>query len=331
LRRSSAILGIVAIPDYQFSLEQCDVPKVRRAVLSQYRTFRRKCLEYLRGDSSTSVMNQVYHLAWQTAVFRTLNEARRLEPNRMVNGAMWELLTEGYANIMTLGIRRLVDDDPRTDSVWNVIVQIERRPELLRREHFVCFDGLPYDYARVLRARVNAGDFGEGKVRYVPTAGPEAWGMSQLMHEAFDALAGYPERRRRLDIVDSEILRKLKKKLADASVQAVKTMADRVVAHAERVEEDDPLPTITYETIDTALRHIVGAASFLSSHFLYDTAFGSVVPVPQFNVLEALDQPWVTPDNLPALHEHWHQISAAMGEWADGGADILPPRPSKDA
>lgn len=86
-------------------------------------------LEYLRGDADTSVMNQVYGLAWHTAVFRTLNEARRMEQDHPVNGPMWELLTTGYANIMTLGIRKLVDKHPDTDSVWNVIAQIERRPQ----------------------------------------------------------------------------------------------------------------------------------------------------------------------------------------------------------
>jgi hypothetical protein len=40
----------------------------------------------------------------------------------------------------------------------------------------------------------------------------------------------------------------------------------------------------------------------------------------------------VTTDNLPALHDHCHQISDTMGEWANGGdADILPARPAKDA
>lgn len=61
-------------------------------MLAEYRLFRRKCLEYLRGDAPTSVMNQVHGLAWHTAVFRTLNEARRLETERAVNGAMWELI-----------------------------------------------------------------------------------------------------------------------------------------------------------------------------------------------------------------------------------------------
>jgi hypothetical protein len=77
----------VSIPQYEYTVEQCDVPKVRRGALREYRQFRRKCLEYLRDDTNTSVMNQVHDLAWHTAVFRTLNEARRLEQDRAVNGA----------------------------------------------------------------------------------------------------------------------------------------------------------------------------------------------------------------------------------------------------
>ena len=122
----------MSIPDYEYRVEQCDIPAVRQPALSEYRTFRRKCLEYMRGNASTSVMNQVHDLAWHTAVFRTLNEARRLESQKLVNGAMWQLITEGYASLMTLGIRRLVDKDPRTNSVSNVIAFVERRSELAR-------------------------------------------------------------------------------------------------------------------------------------------------------------------------------------------------------
>ncbi len=107
--------------EYRYSLEDCDVPEVRRAALGEYRIFRRKCLEYIRGAADTSVMNQVHDLAWHTVVFRTLNEARRLEPERLVNGALWELTTAGYASLMSLGIRKLVDRNSRTDSLWNVV------------------------------------------------------------------------------------------------------------------------------------------------------------------------------------------------------------------
>lgn len=324
----------MTIADYEYTAEQCDVPKVRHAVLQEYRQFRRRCLEYLRGAADTSVMNQVHDLAWHTAVFRTLNEARRIEVDRRVNGAMWELLTAGYANLMTLGIRRLVDRDPRTDSVWNVIAQIEKRPELLRRETFVCHDGLPYDYEAARRKYFSSLNMSKGgHVGWLATKGPEAWSTSQLLHESFDAIAGYPAKRKRLDRVQPSIIMKLKAKLAEETVEAVCTMADRRIAHAERIAEDSSaVPVVTYNTIDSALEIVVRVANFLSANFFNDTAFGSIVPVPQFNVLEDLDQPWVTTDNLPALHAHWDQISNIMAKWAyDTDAGFLPPNPSEQS
>jgi len=96
-------------------------------VLSEYRLFRRKCLEYLRGDTDTSVMNQIYGLSWHTAVYRTLNEARRLEPDRVVNGAMWGLLTAGYANLTYGRVR--TRRSCRPSSIRSLIVtRPSRRP-----------------------------------------------------------------------------------------------------------------------------------------------------------------------------------------------------------
>jgi hypothetical protein len=318
------------IPEYAYTIDQCDVPQVRQAVLNEYRLFRRKCLTYLHGNADTSVMNQVHGLAWHTAVYRTLNEARRIEPERVVNGAMWELLTAGYANLMTLGIRRLVDKNPSTDSVWNVIVQIEKRPELLRRENFVCYDGLPYDHVAAYRRYIKTLDLsGGGHADWVTTTGPDAWGTSDLQHQSFDALAGYPTKRRRLDKVQSEILARLKARLADESVVAVCTMADKQVAHAERLgEHSDAVPPVSYNTVQIALENIVRVANFLSANFFNATTYGSIVPVPQFNVLEALDQPWVTTENLPVLHEHWHVTSETMAQWAyNTNAGFLPQKP----
>ncbi|MBY0267513.1 MAG: hypothetical protein K2W84_13950 [Burkholderiales bacterium] len=311
------------IPDYEYPVEQCDVPEVRRMALVEYRTFRRKCLDYMRGDSDTSVMNQVHDLAWHTVVFRTLNEARRIEPDRLVNGALWELTTAGYASLMTLGIRRLVDKNPKTDSVWNVIALVERRPELLTREKFICYDGLPYDYEAVQRTYIQSLDMsGGGHVGWLPTSGPEAWAMSEIMHKAFDRLAGNPVKRKRIDTVDLSILAALRDRLLHPAIEKVCAMADRRVAHAERIAEgSETAPIVTYNDIDDALRQIVYVANFLSTSFFYDAAFGSVVRTPQFNVLEALDKPWVTTDNLEKLNRYWHDLSVSMDGWANTAQD----------
>ncbi|MGV5527670.1 hypothetical protein [Pseudomonas sp. XP1] len=98
-----------------------------------------------------------------------------------------------YANIVTLGIRKLVDHDAKTGSVWSLIQKIENRPDLLTRELYVCNDGLPF----------------------------------------------------------------------------------------------------------------------------YDNAFGSVVATADFSPMEYLDQPWVTPQNIPALEQHRRATAKIMDDWAD--------------
>lgn len=315
--------------DYKYPIEQCDIPEVRRASLSEYRTYRRKCLDYLIGDADTSVMNQVHNLAWYTAVFRTLNEARRLEPDRTVNGALWELTTAGYASLMALGIRKLIDRDPRTDSLWNMIAAIERRPELLTREKFVCYDGVPYDYEEVKQKHFKSLNLSGGvTLSWIPTKGPQAWGTSEMMHQAFDELAGMKGKRKRTDTVQSELLQALKDGLSHQAIDKVCTMANRLVAHAERVTESaDQIPMATYKDIDEALKQIVKVATFLSSSFFFDASLGSVVPTPQFDVLEGLDAPWVTTANLQHLREYWYDISTSMSEWANSTQDeFLPPK-----
>ena len=99
-------------------------------------------------------------------------------------------------------------------------------------------------------------------------------------------------------------------------------MADRRVAHAERISEDsETLPIVTYNDIDTALQQIVYVANFLSSSFFYDAAFDPVVATPQFDVLEALETPWVTQKNLPLLHKYWDDLCSSMDKWTDAGKD----------
>jgi hypothetical protein len=88
------------------------------------------------------------------------------------------------------------------NSVWNGISEIEKRPELLRRENFVCYNGLPYDHAAAYRRYAATLDLSSsGHTSWVTTTGTDAWGISHLLDQSFDALTGYPPKRKRLDKV----------------------------------------------------------------------------------------------------------------------------------
>ena len=272
------------------------------------------------------MLNQVLNLTWHTAVFRTMNEARRLEPKRSVNGAMWELMTAGYSNIITVGIRRLVDNHPNSDSVLNVIGRIERRPELLTREFYVCHDGLPFDDEAAFDAHLEATKSDPGP-RWLETTGPAAFDIAARMHEAFDAVCGYPDERKRKDQIDAAFFATLRAQLKHPSIRKVCTMVDKTVAHAERIPASAPaVPVATYNDVDEALGIIVRVCQFVSWNILGEGGFSSVVATPQFDVLEHLDQPWCLPETLPALLDYWHTLARSMDDWASTSDDVLLPK-----
>lgn len=303
---------------YRYPVSDCDVDEGCKRKIVAYREFRLTCLERIRGDSETSIASQVHDLAWHTAVFKTLNEARRLEEDRDVNGPMWHLIVTGYANIMTLGIRKLVDHNTKTGSLWNLIDRIEKRPDLLTRELYICHDAVPYDYEAVRQRLKPQGYVPSPNVQWISSFGPDAWATSQRMHKSFDAICGNPQLRKRADRIDMTHITKLKQALRSNCIERVKTLASKRMAHAERLSEHaDAIPVVTYEEVDEALKIIVSVTNWISTHVFFDNAFGTVLATPDFDPMEYLDEPWVTSQNVPGLEQHWREISKTMEDWAD--------------
>lgn len=306
---------------YKYPIEICDVPVVRRKALVEYRNFRIKCLDYIRSEADTSVFTQLSRLAWYTAVFKTLNNARAIESARAVNGPMWDLVVTGYATIVTLGVRRLVDDDRRVDSVRNVLTQLKKRPELLRRENYVCFDGVPYDGSEACsrhfsRLAVTAACTSASLEEKDSIERDSEWGMAEILHKAFDRLAGHPIKRSRNDSVSASLIDLMISRIDSPAIKRVCHLADRKFAHAERIKAQDPLPVTTLDDIDESLETLFRVTNFLSSSIFQDAHFVRVVPVPQYNVLGGLDEPWISKALLPELRRQWDQTCSRMDDWA---------------
>lgn len=315
-------------PSYRYPVEECDVSVDQRPQLAAYRTFRDDCLKQLQGDTDTSVLSQILELTWHTLIFRTLNEARRIEESRTVNGAMWELITTGHATILTLGVRRLVDRHSAADSAWNVIRTIERRTELLTRQNFVCHDGLPFDNESAWQNFLSTRAPGSGP-QWLATHGPNAFDSSARMHETFDALSGYPSHRHRQDRIQPDVFITLRQALEHSSIKRVCNVADKQIAHAERLKPNSPpISPITYNDVDEALSTIVRVCEFVSCDILGEGGFSSIVATPQFDVLEALDKPWCLSSSLSNLNDYWYETTRKMEEWASSAEELAPKRPS---
>lgn len=303
---------------YKFSVEQCDVAPRSRRRLERYRAFKAKLLEKLHGNREASVMSQVHDLAWDTAVFQTMNEARRLEPDRPVNGAMWDLLTNGYVSRMVLGIRRVVDHGEATTGLRAILKSLRTQHELLTREHYVCHDGLPFDPVPVRDSfyESNRLRVGQPSGFWLESEGPGSFATSERAHDAFDKLCEPSSGvRRRDERMSLAILDKLEAALDSPETRRVKALADKRLAHSEHLSprQEEKLQ-LTFNDLEEALKQVVGVANFISANVLFDTAIGSVVPTAQYNQLEHLDSPWSSASTIPALHAHWTEVEARLNK-----------------
>lgn len=318
--------------DYKYTLEQCDVAAERRAQLKEYRAFRAKCIEMLRGKGAASVTTQMHDLAWDTAVFQTLNEARRLEPGRQVNGPMWGLLTNGYVSRMVLGIRRLVDPDETTTGLGSILAKIRKKHVLLTRENYVCHDGLPFDPAPARDKFYDSKrlEMGRHTAFWLESEGPGSFATSERAHEDFDMLCdASPSTGTRDERLSLEVLDRLEAALKSDEIKRVRRLANKRFAHSEHLKPaSEARLTITFNDLEEALRQIAVVANFVSANIFFDAMFGSLVPVSREDQLGGLDLPWVATENLPALAEHWSALEERLNQWAyDAGREFYPARP----
>lgn len=301
---------------YQFPVEQCDVPTPKRAQLEQFRALRSKWVGMLRGDHQNTISSQLSALLWHDTLFRTLNEARRLNPNNPVNGPMWELMFRGYISLMVTGIRRLTDLANNASSLRILIKQMRTNNHLLTRENMICYDGWPFDPTSAKHASDESIVSGSDGAYYrISTAGSTAWMHSDLANKAFDRTCGNPTNRKRSDTVSPFVFDRLDTALSTPEIKRVRTFVDKVVAHSEhKVDMNDPELKPTLSDIEHSLQTLVQVRQLISTGILYDTDYAGV-PVPQFNVLEALDKGFLAPELFPDLHKFWHERSKACDEW----------------
>lgn len=299
---------------YDYAVEKCDIPSARYGLLREYRNFRDDITERINGDDATSIKNQILDLTWNTAVFRMLNEARFLEKERAVSSTMWELIVAGYASMMILGIRRLLDTNRRSNSLISTILKIKDYPHFHTRELYVCHDGLPFDW---LSLQTNAMKTMRPGLQWLPTKGPTAYAGSELAHLSFNKFCSEPATGKRGEKFSIDLLDELTSQLNTPGLRAIHILADQRYAHMDRHSaKTDSIPNVTYNDIDSALENLVRIGNRLSLLFLNQHVFGSAVATPQFNPVEHLDQAWITPSTAPLMEKYWDEISTKMNLWA---------------
>jgi len=298
---------------------------------------RLRWIEWLHGEGPHSISRQISSMIWDYALFLAINELRKLakaEPHKEVgfNGPVIRLFDAGFATTQAVAIRRLIEK-PKKSPKWAVISlrrvlkEIGDNLNLMTRENYVCYDGLPYDYNSVhdkwlrslpkTKSGVHSGS--------LPTSGPDAFLTSERVHENFDLLAQVdPKNRTRNDVIKPEILDHLDSELAKC--ENVKKYVDKFIAHAAAPETITSLSEeekgLTIDRLVSCHMVIYQVASFISGRLLWESNIGGL-PVPQYDHLKYLDKAWTTSNNLVKAHEKWNEYNKEVSKW--DSAELWPP------
>jgi hypothetical protein len=312
---------------YQYPVEQCDVGDLDR--LGQFRARRAEWISWLRGTDPHSIWRQITALLWDDVLFRTVNDLRReaLErPSEDVgfNGAVLRLFDAGFVTTQVTAIRRLTDRQPRDPtkgviSLRRLVAEIKACRQLITRELYVAYDGLPYDPGPVrdawIKAKAAAGTL--NGVAWLPTTGPSAWDTSEMVHENFDKLSKRgPDARSRSDLIASEWFDWLDSRLDVCD--DIRKYTDKFVAHAaepsSRAELTQAQTGVTLDRLRLCQRAIYQVAAFVYGPLLWEGAYGAV-PTPQYDHLENLEKGWIAKDASEAAHEHWNRNLEVVEKW----------------
>lgn len=327
------------MPLFKFPEDQCDVAD--RDKLARYREHATRWFDWLETDDEHAITRQLSDLMWHDAVFRILNEARRLEGAEASSSRaplLARFIDQGYVAGQVLGISKLVEPSPDVPNTKKGVISLKRlvdelsaNRDLFTREVFVCHDGLPYDYAAVERAYLAKRFERHGTdpgFEAMETEGPGAWDSAHRLHELFDRLSGVkPDERQREDRLRDLIFDTLLKALEDPVFEDIRVLRHKRLAHAaDSVSRLQKTAKSGLKLDETAQAHrtLLGVLQAISAGLLYGSWRASAIPVAQFNIFEHFPEPLVRDDQLGRLREAWDRIAAERDEWLkDGYADLL--------
>lgn len=321
--------------DYTYPIDQCDILDKRNA--EAFRERRLKWMQWLNGQDPHSISNQIYPMLWDYALFCSVNELRKIavtEPENGVsfNGPVIRLFDAGFAMTQATAIRRLIEEpnaNPKRAviSLRSILKDINENTHLITRENYVCYDGLPYDHEAADQQWLSTLPSDTEGVHggWLPTSGPTAGHMSELVRVSFDRLSGAdPKNRKRTDTIRTEVFAFLESQIH--SCEDIKKYVDKFIAHASAPETrmglTDEQRGITLDKLKVCHKTIYRVAGFIASHLLCGANLGGL-PVPQFDHLGNLDKSWATTQNLNRARQKWDEYAKEFSEW--DSASLWPP------
>lgn len=311
---------------YEYSNEDCAVSD--KAKLEVYRRKRSEWLYLLNGDPDHAVGTQITAMLWNHAVFRMVNEARRISSkagyqSSARNGPLAEFIDQGFVATQTLSIRKLMERASRKAakqvvSLRRVLDDIKKHRDDITREHYVAYDGLPYDLEPGEHAHSERALYFD----CIVTTGPQAWDSARRAHESFDRLSGVaPDQRKRGDLIREEVFAKIDAMLNDSGYSDIVEFGNKFIAHAADEHSRglllDGQNGFSLDKLGWCHKGICRAAAAIYVSILWAGSH-NFFPNPQFNIFENLDAPWLSAEDVKTLSGIWYAHVENVEAWAEG-------------
>lgn len=262
-------------------------------------------------------------MTWDLAAFTCLVEMVRQAPDsengKQLNGMFLDMLASGFWSSTMQGVRRLAETEaingPRgVCSLGGLIQDAQAARGRLTREVFVKdIAGLEYNYEATRNRyweflHANAG----GGAVWVPRE--FHYEASEQRHADFDWLSGTtPSTSNPSDLIREEVFDALDRRLSQ--LEGVVEHVNVEIAHAatEASRQGRVLDRWGLNDARAALKELAQIAQLAGNWFCF-SGIGTVLPVPQFNQFEHLDQPLFA-GNTDDLQAIWDDLDAEISQW----------------
>lgn len=274
---------------YEYSVADCDVSD--KAGLERYRTKRTAWVNWLDDDEHHAIWQVITQMVWNEVAFNTLAGIADSDRDSALNNILiMEAVLYGHVAMQVLAIRRLTDTTKKVLSLSKLLQEIRSHRELLTRENYVAFDGLPYHYELVEEEHFRTRGPG---VMWLDTTGPGAFESARMAHEQFDRLSGVsPDRRKRDDRIPAKLIDTIERWITECGAKEIADWSHNYLAHAGSLASRQAIAGygVNGTKIGNAIKGLARAAEAVSAYLLYSSGrMNALMATPQFDQFERLE------------------------------------------
>jgi hypothetical protein len=288
----------------------------------------------LNGDDPNSIIQQIWTMIWDTAIFHIIIESRQSQIKKNpqepeINGALHSFIDRNYFQSQSANIRRLTDTSSGLTgkkgiySVGAIIKDISSYRLELTREIFFKLRNMPYDYTEI---RDKERDFLRnqplGKAFFVPSEFD--WESIEEAHQIFDRLSGTtPNNRNPNDLIAERVFVRLREKMDRC--QEITTYVDKFIAHSATPEsrsiQDVNKSAVTFKHLWEAHQIIFEVAEFLSVILFSEGHMALAIENPTF--FEYWEKPLYEKEEIDLVRTSFEKYRKETEGWNSSGVEDI--------